>query len=446
MAYQIKKWVPSRFNAYSTADSGDLILYNSYTGAIVSVPPAEKEEALAALKRTGVSGNPSKTALQMIESGFLVPDQLDEKLRAKYLHQTQHRTDLLHLIILPTEACNFRCTYCYQTFPQGGMTAGIQTGIRRLAEEKSRFLNGLSVSWFGGEPLLASDMIGNLSNTFLNLSQKYGFHYSADISTNGYLMTEDLFKRLLNWEIRRYMITIDGPEAVHDKRRALCGGGNTFSRILSNLEKIKQVDGDFEIHLRVNIDMDNLDSVPELLGLLKDRFAGDTRFQLFIRPVGRWGGLNDERLPVCDRKLAEHSIWEFSRLGLEQGLPLASVIEDALLPGCSVCYAAKPHSLVIGANGKLYKCTCALDEEINQIGSLSENGSLLLDHDKLAVWVSSGDDADPVCGNCFFRPACQGNHCPLYRMKTGLRPCPHEKRHIRKVLDLIRHTYTLTGR
>ena len=26
------------------------------------------------------------------------------------------RSNYLNLIILPTEACNFRCTYCYETF------------------------------------------------------------------------------------------------------------------------------------------------------------------------------------------------------------------------------------------------------------------------------------------------------------------------------------------
>lgn len=26
------------------------------------------------------------------------------------------RNDVLHLILLPTEQCNFRCTYCYEDF------------------------------------------------------------------------------------------------------------------------------------------------------------------------------------------------------------------------------------------------------------------------------------------------------------------------------------------
>lgn len=117
-----------------------------------------------------------------------------------------------------------------------------------------------------------------------------------------------------------------------------------------------------------------------------------------------------------------------------------------MLPGGSVCYAAKPHSLAVGADGKLYKCTCALDEEVNRIGRLLPDGSVAIDYDKLALWVGSGDDKDPVCRSCFYRPSCQGNHCPLYRMKTGLRPCPFEKRKIRKVLSLIWQNYTAAGR
>jgi uncharacterized protein len=60
-----------------------------------------------------------------------------------------------------------------------------------------------------------------------------------------------------------------------------------------------------------------------------------------------------------------------------------------------------------------------------------------VDFDKLALWVTSGEEQDEHCQACFFRPACQGNHCPLYRIRKGKRPCPYEKRKIKQVLRLI---------
>jgi uncharacterized protein len=108
-----------------------------------------------------------------------------------------------------------------------------------------------------------------------------------------------------------------------------------------------------------------------------------------------------------------------------------------LMPSGAVCYAAKPHSFVIGANGQVYKCTCFLHEEYNHVGWLHADGTMEVDFDKLALWVTSGEEQDEHCQACFFRPACQGNHCPLYRIRKGKRPCPYEKRKIKQVLRLI---------
>jgi len=200
---------------------------------------------------------------------------------------------------------------------------------------------------------------------------------------------------------------------------------------------IQTLDDSFEIYIRINFDEDNLSHVPAFLEELARYFAGDSRFQIFCRPVGKWGGANDEALPICDHRTAETKIWEFTELGINKGLQMSSIIESMLMPSGAVCYAAKPHSFVIGSNGQVYKCTCFLDEEYNHVGRLHADGTMDIDFDKLALWVTSGEEQDETCQACFFRPACQGNHCPLYRIRKGKRPCPYEKRKIKQVLRLI---------
>ncbi|HJV46155.1 MAG TPA: radical SAM protein [Bacillota bacterium] len=438
------QWVPSRFNAISYTDDGEVILYNSYTGAIATF--TKEENVLSALRKEGVKGELPDHLQPLVESGFLVSSSVNEDTRAQYLHQSLHRTDLMHLVIMPTEACNFRCTYCYQTFPRGVMKPSVREGIKQLVEQKGRFLQNLTISWFGGEPLLAFDVIEELSQSILQSANRYGFDYSAEMATNGFGLSLERFRSLLSWNVRRYMITLDGPEEMHDSRRFLTGGGKTFQQIIQNLKDIQSLEEDFEIYIRVNFDEDNLSGIPEFLAYLGELFAGDARFQTFCRPVGRWGGANDGDLPICDSRTAESKIWEFTEQGLTQGLSMSSMVESLLMPTGSVCYAAKPHSFVIGADGALYKCTCSFNEEFNHVGSISSDGSLEIDYDKLALWVTSGEEKDEVCRSCFYRPACQGNHCPLYRMRTGKRPCPYEKRKIKKVLNLIWKQYNQVGR
>ena len=66
---------------------------------------------------------------------------------------------LQELIILPTEKCNFRCTYCYEDFLIGKMPPAIERGVKALIDRRSDSLDRLEISWFGGEPLLAADVV-----------------------------------------------------------------------------------------------------------------------------------------------------------------------------------------------------------------------------------------------------------------------------------------------
>lgn len=211
-------------------------------------------------------------------------------------------------------------------------------------------------------------------------------------------------------------------------------------RIVGNLMKMKQIDAAFEVNIRVNFDNSNLDAVAAFIPTLSEMFAGDDRFKMYFRPVGCMGGENDLSLPVCDNRTKDLKIWEFTEEATRQGLAMSSFISDILMPTAAVCYAAKPHSLIVGSDGQLYKCSVAMDEDRNHVGKLYADGSAALDYDKIALWTTSGEERDEKCQACFFRPACQGNHCPLYRMRTGERPCSYEKRQIKRTLQAIWHS------
>ena len=431
------KYVPSKFNALSKTDDGGVILYNSYTGAIVDFTDKEKSEVMDSLKRTGTKTLDSEVKKALFDNGFIVPENIDEKRRAAYLHQSMHRTDMLHLILMTTEQCNFRCTYCYETFARGKMTDETKSGVKALVKERAATLNNLHISWFGGEPLLELGIIEELSNTFMAEAKENKIDYSADIVTNGFFLTKEVFEKLLSWEVRQFMVTIDGVQAVHDRRRHMAGGQGTFERIIENLKSIRAVDGQFDMTIRVNFDEDNLQETGDLIQFLKEYFAGDKRFGLFFRPVGRWGGEHNDEIPTCTHITANKKIWEFTETAMDEGLSMSNMVTGSLMPTASVCYAAKPNAMVIGSNGQLYKCTTVLDEEVNKVGHLHADGTMELDYDKIASWVMSGEETDSVCQSCFYRPACQGNHCPWYRVVSGERPCPSEKKNIKKVLNLV---------
>lgn len=433
------QWVPSRFTARAETDSGELILYNSYTGAIGVVPEDDTVVVREALRRQGFHGALDGILKDLEEGGFIVPAGTDELARAAELRAADKtRTGSLQLILMPSETCNFRCVYCYESFQRGKMLPSVREGIRNLVSARARQLDDLQVQWFGGEPTTAIEIIEELSDAFIAMSSEHGFSFDAGITTNAYDLTPQVVDVLLGSRVTRFQVTIDGPAEYHDKRRKLLGGGGTFERIMANLRAMHERPHDerFGVALRVNFDQFSRDVVPELITRFGAEFGGDPRFMTYFRPIGQWGGPHDATLPVCYGKDGEIAMWDLHGEAIRQGLPTALVHRN-LSPGGAVCYAAQTFSYIIGTTGRIHKCTVALDDPRNAVGHILPDGTLRLDREKEALWIDGDESGDPACQPCFFRPACQGARCPWIRIKSGETPCPPEKVHIKRVLKLI---------
>lgn len=426
---------PSRFNAMTWGGSGDLIIYNSMRGSVYRItdPAGEKVHGMLH-NRTAVIARPPdgtddrKIFDSLVSRGFLVDEQRDEMAdAAEVTAARKHRTDVLELIIMPTEACNFRCTYCYEDFALGRMVSRVREGIRELVRNYHREhgIERLAVSWFGGEPLVAFEVIEELSEFFLEFCADHGIAYESRITTNGYLLTEDVARRCLDLSIRQYQITMDGPRETHDASRYLMGGGATYDEILANLRALSGLDGDFRVTMRTNFTYENSDRVPELIAELSEALSHDARFGVVYRPVGSWGGPQDEETGAHAGKGAELTKLDLCVQAADHGLP---VLDRGLLrPSGSVCYAASPWSFVIRPNGVVNKCTVALRDPRNMVGLLDETGDLHLNDENMRLWTDTDDSSDTGCQSCYFRPSCQGAACPLVRLEENTRPCPPNK-------------------
>src|SRR5271170_4417622 len=103
----------------------------------------------------------------------------------------------LELIVMPTERCNFRCTYCYEDFLLGRMSSDTIEGIRALISNRIEKLDQLYISWFGGEPLAAADIMLDLSSHAAELaSRRPMMSYRAGITTNGYFVNQQLLDQM----------------------------------------------------------------------------------------------------------------------------------------------------------------------------------------------------------------------------------------------------------
>lgn len=303
--------------------------------------------------------------------------------------------NLLQLIILPTEQCNLRCTYCYEDFTHGAMDREVVEALKRFLDRRAPGLDRLWIAWFGGEPLLALDIIADVQTHIQALARRHPrLQPSASMTTNALLLDQRRFRRLLHLGVTEYQTTLDGPSELHDRKRVRIGGQGTFDRIWRNLRAARELDGEFTIVVRVHVDRENHGALPALIDQYRETFGGDRRFHLFLRPLSPLGGARDAELPVFAPDEGTRAVEELRRSARD--CDITGVMSET----DSVCYASRANSFVLRADGGLAKCTVAFSDPGNRVGWLRPDGRVEIDARKMEIWLrglSSGDPAELAC-------------------------------------------------
>jgi uncharacterized protein len=418
------RWIPSRYTIRANSEDGRLILWNTFRGSMSVFRADQAEAVLALLGRQGITARKEGLVAYLVQRGYLLREGTNEYRQVQgAIHQQHYRTDRLEYILMASEDCNFRCKYCYEEFARGTMLPEVREAIKKHAAKAISRLQFLQVGWFGGEPLYGWEAVEDLAPYLQQLARDNDVGYFSHMTTNGYLLTPEIAGKLLAWDVRKYQITIDGMPEHHDCSRPTRDGRPTFATILENLRAMASRDDSFQVAIRVNFDRENGPHLSPFLELLERDFANDPRFGLLFRAVGRWGGGNDANLDVCGATEAAQLKDQLTAEAKRRGLQIGDIRGVNNL-GSQVCYAARPYNYLIGATGKIMKCTISLDtQDNNVVGHLTPEGNMVLDRDKMALWTEPAFENDPKCQKCVVVPLCQGTHCPLIRIDEGVSPC-----------------------
>ena len=288
-----------------------------------------------------------------------------------------------HLIIMPTEKCNFRCTYCYEDFTNGKMCSQVVEGIKKLIIKRSVNLHTLEIGWFGGEPLLNLKLVEEISSFAKKLMMSNNGRYISSMSTNGYLLDVETAKVLSEKGVTAFQITIDGDNLAHDRTRVLVSGSGTFDQIWDNLLKIRDSEIDLNICLRLHLTRNNLAGVTSIVSQINEEFSFDSRFKVYVKEVRNLGGDSFNSSCLIEKNEVENLKFYVESL-LSKNLVLS---EDRSKP--SVCYASAGNSLVIRSNGEVSKCTVFLNDKYNRLGNISSDGTLKINNALYGKWVSA---------------------------------------------------------
>ncbi len=424
------QWKVSVFTRRVSMPGEEIALYNSFMGAVARIPTGEIPLVERCLAKAFIPAeNGSETIRELCQSGFFVPASVAEReLVDKVLDNERERG--FHLILLPHENCNFRCTYCYESFARGIMNPQVVCGLERLVERKAAQGNDFTVSWFGGEPLLARDIVLRLSDSFRRSCARHKVSYRSGMTTNGSLLSPSVLEDLVAQEVRTFQVTLDGPEELHNLNRKAVGGRGTFAKIRNNIVLASQSQHEFSMTIRINYGEEHTrERMEPFLEELKSDLGNDPRFKLHFHAIGRWGGPNDDELAVCGTHEVGRRREELVETAAQHGFA-PKMVREHLRPHGSACYAGRKSSIVVGSDGAIYKCTVAFDDPVNRVGQILEDGHLSLDQEKWSLWTDLADKDTGKCGSCGFSPSCQSRGCPLVAIRDRRPPCPVSGREI----------------
>lgn len=403
---------PSRYNTW-VEHSGRWFVHNGVSGSILEVSDSDR----AALAGVTVDARELSAAVtsDLAMGRMVVPDHLDERdaLRGRYMRSRGDRS-ILNLTVVTSLGCNFACPYCFEDKHPSILGAEVEDAIVQVVDNQIEQLEQLSVTWFGGEPLVGKRPLLRLSDVFIDMTQEAGVDYRANMITNGFLLDEPTCSALAERQVSSVQIGLDGPPDVHNKYRPLASGGPTFWRIVENLHHAVEY---FDVSVRVNVDRSNFDRAVELLDVLEVEGLrgrmGVYVAQLIGSATGGCGPNSTYENPfLTNTEFAEFAI-EFAREIDRRGFGAPNVPRPTGTP----CVAVRQNSLVVGSAGELYKCWDSVGNPADVIGDIREHGDSTSGAGR---WLRYDPFSDAECLECIALPVCMGG-CAHYALDESLR-------------------------
>lgn len=406
----------SQFNhLVAIPGTDDVALYNFRTEALMRLSPLARK-----LFEFACQLPEDRAEIQTWKAnGFLVDDDeiesLKQELERDLLRYPQTTNKVLRLTIHVTSLCNFACPYCFQDRRSAHMAPAVQDAIVRYVENKlaSGGYERMTVGWFGGEPLLAADIIERLGARLMEVAARHGAGFSSNIHTNGYLLTQDMVDLLECVNCKFALITLDGYGATHDQTRHLVDGGATFERIIENLYGIKT---SMVLNVRSNLHAGNADTYDKLHALIDD-IAETTGCELRCSPtrvhVSAAGAQRGDATKILDEATYERIK---ATTDLEKRMDTFAATRFA-------CPAEQPDNYTIDDEGYLFmhcneyatdqsKAYCnVLDLDATNYGLPDKK------HAEFALRATLPTESE-MCMKCSYLPTCFGG-CLLGRLTKG---------------------------
>jgi|APIni6443716594_1056825.scaffolds.fasta_scaffold22746_1 uncharacterized protein len=324
--------------------------------------------------------------------------------------------------------CNLRCDYCFylektELYPgkraaDFRMTdAMLQTLIRSQIESRAFGQREVQFAWQGGEPTLLGIPF---FRRVVALQQKYappGVRVLNAFQTNGVLVTDE-FARFFHDHEFLVGVSIDGPEALHDRFRRSNSGLGTFKAVMAGIECLNR--HQVEYNLLTVVQSDNCRHPEEVYRFLTGLGSPFIQFIPIVEPDpvrtvsvrsvsgAAWGEFlnrvfHDWRRDDIGRVYVQYFDM---MLGLYLGGPAALCVHA---PECG-------RGLALEHNGDLYSCDHFVSPA-HLLGNIARKSMAeMVDSPfQRAFGQAKSTTLPDACRNCEYQRFCYGG-CPKDRL------------------------------
>lgn len=343
---------------------------------------------------------------------FLIDEKhLNSKKSGSDIPFKETKSDGVHtLLLMVAHTCNMACSYCYADEGTYGtekklMDFEVAKKAIDLFVEKSKNINKIKLSFFGGEPFLNFGLIKKCVEYITNDSVRKDKKVTFTITTNGTILNDDQLD-FLNKHKFSITLTIDGFKEMHNNHRVLKDGTGTFDLIKNNLLKLKN--GDCRV-------------IPQTI--LSPEYS--ERFYEIIENYKKWGfrhislGERFDTSPEEERqKWSKHSRENYYHILKKFTLKIVTDIKNKRNDTCISmqivrtmigidqqernyynCSSAENNFIVVTPDSDIYPCQMLIGEEEFLLGNLDDNDYKEIDVENVE---------NTTCKECWLRYFCSG--------------------------------------
>lgn len=351
---------------------------------------------------------------KLVDNGFILPCFVDEYRRYEYYQGTLKNmyNSIAHYTVSLTSKCNARCIYCYEEGIEH-FDMSVETADR-FAEVLCASENPVDITWFGGEPLIKTDLIERITN-ILKSNKK---QFQAGIISNGSLLTDDIIDKFSDWNISWIQISIDGMKEEYLRRKCYYSNRtDIFDILIENIGKL--LNHGIYVNVRLNIDAYNAEDCVKVAEYLKEKYPDNSYLDVYpaFLSCENYSSEND-----CERLKYFEKIYDLYP-------PERNVLTS--IPKISACFFQQSDAFVIDTDGSILCCDRDIGKQKTKISTVYDVPTFE-NFNKPEYLIP---ETRKRCTTCVYYPKCGGGCRAVYGNSCECDACFTERYKVEYLLN-----------